>query len=56
MMSFSTQEILANAGRLFTLLSEKVAEDSDGGVSITLSEWLDVAKEIGLQIVQDVTD
>ena len=55
-MALTTQEILANAGRLLTLLSEKVAEDSDGGVAITLSEWLDVAKEVGLQIVQDVTD
>ena len=55
-MAFTTQEILANAGTLLTLLSEKVAEDSDGGVSITLSEWLDVAKDVGLQIVEDVTD
>jgi hypothetical protein len=56
MMSLTTEEILADVGNFLVDLSTKVAIDSDGGVSITLSEWIDAGEKFGLQIVKDIAD
>ena len=55
-MAFTMQEGLDNVGDLCKALALRVAEDSDGGTTITLAEWLEVAQEIGLKVIQDVID
>jgi hypothetical protein len=55
-MAYTTQEGLDNAGDLLKALALRVSEESDGGTSITLAEWLEVAQEIGLKVIQDVMD
>lgn len=53
---YSGAEALDNAGDLLKGLSKRVATDSDGGKTITMSEWLSLAQEIGLKVIKDVSD
>ena len=55
-MPYTIDEGLDNAGDLLKALAKCVTEESDGGTKITLSELVSVLTEVGVKVVNDISD
>lgn len=55
-MGISQVEVFKNAAMLLNLLAEASKDESDGGVTVTMGEIVDIFAKVGVSVVGDVTD
>ena len=55
-MPLTQDEIFDNLSKLFADLAKASLPDSQGGKSITSSEWIDMGISLGINIAKDIQD
>ena len=55
-MSLSQAEILDNIGDAFKAVAKASNIESDGGVTVTLSEIISIVSSVGIKVVNDISD